>query len=280
MDGVYSSSKRALTGEPAGGAGASPRRVPKTAPTETVMRITAALLLIALTLGAAPARAQEEPAPVRAAALKRYGRTHVVSVTSGKSEGRPVFTVYTVLIASDKYEDRKRELTITADGDILSDVSMVDRPAAVTAALERAHPKAKLRESEVNAADQFRLTIVTEASRVLTLTVAPDGALVQTEEKIALANVPAAVVKAFVAKYPAASGYTPPTGAHVLTRPAAAGGRMSHFYRFEVVRPEPPVDARPLEERGTPTGVVLSGGVLTFAVFATDGTFVEETDSE
>ncbi len=246
------------------------------------MRITAALLLIALTLSAAPspARAQEEPAPVRAAALKRYGRTHDVSVTSGKSEGRPVFTVYTVVIASDKYEDRKRALRITADGDILSDVSMVDRPAAVTAALEKAHPKATLLESDVNFADQFRLTIRTEASRVLTLTVAPDGALVQTEEKIALTNVPAAVVKAYAAKYPAASGYTPPKEAHVLTRPAVAGGRMSHFYRFEVVRLEPAVDARPLEERGTPTGVVLSGGDLTFAVFATDGTFVEETDSE
>jgi hypothetical protein len=80
-------------------------------------------------------------------------------------------------------------------------------PDAVTSAVEKAYPQAKISKCKSEKEDgkvQFEVKLVTEEGKKLELDVSPEGAILQTEEVVAVADVPAAVSKAFAAKYPKA----------------------------------------------------------------------------
>lgn len=93
-------------------------------------------------------------------------------------------------------------------------------PAAVTAALAKAFPRAtvtRCKAEREDGHDQFEAKLTRADGGKLEVDVSPDGKILQTEEKIALDRVPAAVMKAFAAKYPhskvtSAEKQTPATG--------------------------------------------------------------------
>ncbi|MCE9571839.1 MAG: hypothetical protein K8W52_01655 [Deltaproteobacteria bacterium] len=79
-------------------------------------------------------------------------------------------------------------------------------PAAVTAAIKKAFPRGAIRSCKAehdDGADQFAVVVKTGTTRV-EVDVAPDGAIKQIEQRVAVDQVPAAVLKAFAAKYPKA----------------------------------------------------------------------------
>ena len=80
-------------------------------------------------------------------------------------------------------------------------------PAVVTEAIAKAFPKSTVTRcvaEKDHGHDQFEVKLVKTDGGKLEVDVAPDGKILQTEEKIALDKVPAAVMKAFTAKYPKA----------------------------------------------------------------------------
>lgn len=90
-------------------------------------------------------------------------------------------------------------------------------PATVTSAIARAFPKSVVRTCKPEG-KQFEVKLTRADGAEVEVDVAADGKLLQIEEKIALDKVPAAVLKAFAAKYPkakleAAEKQTPTTGA-------------------------------------------------------------------
>lgn len=77
-------------------------------------------------------------------------------------------------------------------------------PTAVTAAIKKAFPRGAIRSCKAEreaGAEQFAVVVKTGTTRV-EVDVAPDGAIKQIEQRIAIDQVPAAVLKAFAAKYP------------------------------------------------------------------------------
>jgi putative PepSY-like beta-lactamase-inhibitor len=94
-------------------------------------------------------------------------------------------------------------------------------PAAVKNAIAKAFPKATIaacKAEKEHGHDQFEVKIAKADGNKAEVDVSPDGKILQVEEKIALDKVPAAVMKAFSAKYPkakadAAEKQTPATGA-------------------------------------------------------------------
>ena len=94
-------------------------------------------------------------------------------------------------------------------------------PAAVTAAIAKAFPKStvnKCKAEREHGHDQFEVKITKDGGGAAEVDVAPDGKILQVEEKIALDQVPVAVAKAFAARYPkakleSAEKQTPATGA-------------------------------------------------------------------
>lgn len=93
-------------------------------------------------------------------------------------------------------------------------------PAAVTKATDKAFPKstiAKCKAEKEHGQDQFEVKLTKADGSMAEVDVAPDGKILQVEEKIAVDKVPAAVMKAFAAKYPkakvgAAEKQTPASG--------------------------------------------------------------------
>ena len=80
-------------------------------------------------------------------------------------------------------------------------------PAAVTATIARAFPRSVIgacKAEREHGRDQFEVKLTTADKTAVEADVAPDGKLLQVEEKIPLDKVPAAVAKAFAAKYPKA----------------------------------------------------------------------------
>lgn len=80
-------------------------------------------------------------------------------------------------------------------------------PAAVTTALARAFPKSTLgacKAEREDGHDQFEAKLTLADGTALEVDVSPTGDVLQTEQIVPLAQVPAAVTKAFAAKYPAA----------------------------------------------------------------------------
>lgn len=77
-------------------------------------------------------------------------------------------------------------------------------PAPVKDAAGKAQPGSKIVSCEQETEKgktQYEVQLKAADGKKLELDVAPDGAILQTEEKIALASVPEAVSKAFAARY-------------------------------------------------------------------------------
>jgi hypothetical protein len=80
-------------------------------------------------------------------------------------------------------------------------------PTAVTDAIAKAFPKAKIdscKAEKEHGHDQFEVRVTKADAKRAEIDVAPDGKILQVEEKIAPAELPDAVKKAFAAKYPKA----------------------------------------------------------------------------
>jgi hypothetical protein len=121
-------------------------------------------------------------------------------------------------------------------------------PAAVTTAIEKKFPKATVQVCKAereDGHDQFEVKLTKADGGKVEVDVSPAGAVLQTEEVVPLDQVPAAVKKAFAAKYPKAT----PTRAEKQT---PATGKPSYELAFQV-------DGKRKE-----------------ATFAEDGAFVEE----
>jgi hypothetical protein len=102
-----------------------------------------------------------------------------------------------------------------------------DCPTVVTGAVAKAHPDATIRSCKREVEDgrpQWEMRIE-DRGHFLELDIAANGTILQTEEKIALAAVPAVVKAAFGAKYPK----TQPTRAEKQTR---AGGKVFYELAF------------------------------------------------
>jgi len=121
-------------------------------------------------------------------------------------------------------------------------------PAAVTTAIEKAFPKSTVQVCKAereDGHDQFEVKLTKADGAKLEADVSPAGAILQTEEVVALDRVPAAVKKAFAAKYPKATA----TRAEKQT---PATGKPSYELAFQ------------------------ADGKRKEATFAEDGAFVEE----
>lgn len=94
-------------------------------------------------------------------------------------------------------------------------------PAAVKAAIEKAFAKSTIstcKAEHEDGRDQFEVKVTKADGAKAEVDVTPDGKIIQIEEKIAVDKVPAAVMKAFAAKYPkakvdGAEKQTPTSGA-------------------------------------------------------------------
>ena len=80
-------------------------------------------------------------------------------------------------------------------------------PDAVTAAVAKAYPDGTVsscKHEHEDGREQFEVKLTRKGGAKLELDVSPDGKILQTEETIALKDVPDAVTKAFAEKYPKA----------------------------------------------------------------------------
>lgn len=120
-------------------------------------------------------------------------------------------------------------------------------PTAVTTAVMKAFPKSTLgacKAEHEHGKDLFEVKLTKSSGEKVEVDVAPDGTVLQVEEKIAVDALPAAVKKAFAARYPKAKA----TGAEMQT----AGKNIRYEIAFTA-------------DQGRKE-----------ATFAADGTFVEE----
>ena len=86
-------------------------------------------------------------------------------------------------------------------------VAQANCPKVVTDAVAKAFPKSSVsacKAEKEHGHDQFEARIVKADGGKAEIDVAPDGKILQVEEVIALDKLPAAVTKAFAAKYPKA----------------------------------------------------------------------------
>jgi hypothetical protein len=95
-----------------------------------------------------------------------------------------------------------------------------DCPTPVKQAIDKAFPKASISKcapENEHGRDQFEVVLVRAGGGRVEVDVAPDGRILLIEEPIALDQVPAAVMKAFAARYPKAKATSAekqsPTGA-------------------------------------------------------------------
>lgn len=80
-------------------------------------------------------------------------------------------------------------------------------PAAVTAAVTKTFPKATIgacKAEHEHGKDLFEVKLTKSSGEKVEVDVAPDGTVLQVEEKITVDALPAAVKKAFAARYPKA----------------------------------------------------------------------------
>jgi hypothetical protein len=102
-------------------------------------------------------------------------------------------------------------------------------PAAVTTAIEKKFPKSTVQVCKAereDGHDQFEVVLTKADRSKVEVDVSPAGAILQTEEVVALDQVPAPVMKAFAAKYPKAT----PTRAEKQT---PATGKPSYELAFQ-----------------------------------------------
>jgi Putative beta-lactamase-inhibitor-like, PepSY-like len=101
-------------------------------------------------------------------------------------------------------------------------VAHADCPKPVLDAIAKAFPKASLNRctaEKEHGRDQFEARLVRGDGAKLEVDLAPDGTILQIEEAIALDKLPAAVTKAFAARYPKgkATGAEKQTAGKVVT---------------------------------------------------------------
>jgi uncharacterized membrane protein YkoI len=103
-------------------------------------------------------------------------------------------------------------------------------PATVKDAVNKAQAGSKISSCKQEKADgkvQYEVRLKTSDGRKLSLDVAPEGAILLTEEKVAAASVPPAVSAAFAARYPKAKA----TAAEKQTKP---DGKVTYELAFKV----------------------------------------------
>lgn len=86
-------------------------------------------------------------------------------------------------------------------------IAHADCPKPVNDAIAKAFPKSTVtscKAEKEHGHDQFEVRVAKADGAKAEVDVAPDGKILQVEEKIAVDKVPAAVMKAFAAKYPKA----------------------------------------------------------------------------
>jgi hypothetical protein len=130
----------------------------------------------------------------------------------------------------------------------LAPLAAADCPPAVTAAVQKAHAGATIascKQEQEKGRTQFEVKLAATNGTRTELDVIPDGTIVLTEQSVALSDVPPAVMKAFAAKYGAAT----PTRAEMQT---AADGEVTYELAF------------------------AAGDKKKEATFGSDGTYVEE----
>ncbi len=99
-------------------------------------------------------------------------------------------------------------LTIISVGLLLAPVSSHAKgkcPAAVTEAIQKSQPDATVescKKEKEHGKTQYEVKLTTKDSKKLEFDVSPEGSILQTEEKVDVSAVPAAVTSAFAAKYP------------------------------------------------------------------------------
>ena len=123
-----------------------------------------------------------------------------------------------------------------------------DCPGAVTAAVQKAHPGATVsscKKEDEHGKQQYEVKLMAKDGRKLELDVDPAGAILLTEESVAVSSVPQVVIAALGAKYTAAK----PTRAEKQT---AADGTISYELAF------------------------TTGGKKKESTFKADGSLVEE----
>ena len=123
-----------------------------------------------------------------------------------------------------------------------------DCPGAVTAAVQKAHPGATVsscKKEDEHGKQQYEVKLMAKDGQKLELDVDPAGAILLTEESVAVSSVPQVVIAALGAKYTAAK----PTRAEKQT---AADGTISYELAF------------------------TTGGKKKESTFKADGSLVEE----
>lgn len=86
-------------------------------------------------------------------------------------------------------------------------IANADCPKAITDAVAKAFPKSTItacKPEKEHGRDQFEARIVKAGGGKAEIDLAPDGKILQVEEIVSFDKVPAAVMKAFAAKYPKA----------------------------------------------------------------------------
>jgi hypothetical protein len=112
-------------------------------------------------------------------------------------------------------------LTTSALADAVKRPAPAGCPTVVKTSLGNAFPGSKLgtcKAEHENGRDQFEVKLTKADGNAVEVDIGADGKILQIEEKVALDKVPAAVMKAFGARYPqakaeAAEKQTPATGA-------------------------------------------------------------------
>ena len=130
----------------------------------------------------------------------------------------------------------------------LAGLANADCPAPVRQAIDKAFPKSSISKcapEKEHGRDQFEVVLVRAGGGRVEADVAPDGKILLVEEPIALDQVPAAVMKAFAARYPKAKATS-------AQRQTPTGGAPTYELAFAI-------DSKRRE-----------------ATFTTTGTFVEE----
>jgi hypothetical protein len=99
-------------------------------------------------------------------------------------------------------------LTFASASPALAEVAKVpDCPAAVKTAIEKAFAKSSItrcKAEKEHGHDQFEVKLTKSDGKMAEVDVSPEGKILQVEEKIEVSKLPAAVTKAFAAKYPKA----------------------------------------------------------------------------
>jgi hypothetical protein len=101
-------------------------------------------------------------------------------------------------------------------------------PAVVTAAVQKAHAGATIascKQEEENGKPRFRVKLAATSAKGMELDVTPGGAIILTEQDVAVSDVPPVIMATFAAKF----GAVKPTRATMQT---ASHGKITYELAF------------------------------------------------